>query len=236
MFPKQAGRRRGTWRVRFAFVSVIAVAIALSPGTAAQAAAFHGYSVGRENTGGSGFTGLQVTRTTTAVTGLPNDGCTGHYTGTPVYQTSWLIITADAQNWDEIGIGHQCNDTNRYQFWGYGENGSWFSLGTAATNNGVSHVYKISRSFTGSHYYDFWSIDGVTKASLLSIQRGVRVEAGLESYCQGCHTVYNNTSLKYQKNEGTFVSWAGRDSTSISGGMCGAWLSDTSWRSGEGGC
>lgn len=214
----------------------IATTMALAPGAAVQGAPFHAYSVGRENTGGSGFTGIQVTRTTTAVAGLPATGCSHPFTGSPVYQTSWLIITGDAQNWDEIGIGHQCSDNYIYYFWGYGENGGWFPLGTSFAANGASHVNEISRSFTGNYYEDFWKMDGVTKARMRSIQRGVRVEAGLESYCQGCSTVFNSSSLKYQKNEGSFVSWAGRDSTTISAGMCGSWNSDTSWRSGQGGC
>lgn len=233
---ERRGRRNVLGRAAMAVATCIATTIALFPGATVQGAGFHAYSVGRENTGGSGFTGIRVTRITTAVAGLPNTGCVNPFTGSPVYQTSWVIITGDAQNWDEIGIGHQCSDNKKYYFWGYGENGAWFPLGTANAINGASHVNEIGRAFNGSYYYDYWKFDDATKATLRSNSRAVRVEAGLESYCQGCSTVFNSTLLRYQKNEGAFVAWVDRDDKTISAGMCGSWLADTSWRSGQGGC
>ena len=195
---------------------------------------FHQYSVATENSD-TGYTGFQVTRITQAVTGQPQTGCSSPYSGDPVYQTSWLLITSDAQNWDEMGVAHQCNDTYRYYFWGYGENGAWHSLGTlSGALNGTNHTYQVSRSFTGTNYYDFWTLDGQNKASLLSLQRGAYVQAGLESYSSNATVSgYTNNTLKYQKNEGSFVNWAGRDANIVNPSMCGSWASDTSWNSGE---
>jgi hypothetical protein len=169
------------------------------------------------------------------VSGQESTGCSSPYAGNPVYETAWLLITSDAQNWDEMGVGHQCNDTYRYYYWGYGENGTWYSVGTSTgAVNGTNHTYQISRSFTGTHYYNFWTLDGQVKASVLSIQRGVYDEAGLESYSSPA-TVngYTSNTLKYQLNEGSFASWSGRDTNTVDSSMCGSWASDTSWNSGE---
>lgn len=59
-------------------------------------------------------------------------GCEAHYTGNPVYQTQWMLITSNAQNWIELGTGHQCSDTLGYWFWGYGYLGDWYPQGSLA--------------------------------------------------------------------------------------------------------
>jgi hypothetical protein len=232
--------RKSSIRRRFRTFAVAAALAAsasggVGNGGSAAAAGFTAYSYGQESSGGLGYTGIQVTRTTTAVTGLPNDGCNAKFAGTPVYQTSWVSINPGV-DWDETGIGHQCQDTVIYYFGGYGENGAWFPLWTANAVNGNQHVYQIDRTFNGSTYFDTWRFDGGVRATLGSNSRAAKVRAGLESYCAGCKTKFNSSSLKYQRFEGAFVNWAGMDLFSIDPGMCGSWVAATTWRSGEGGC
>jgi hypothetical protein len=210
-----------------------ATSVAIAPAPA-EAAFFHNYSVVYENTG-TGFTGVLDAHLTQAVTGQPATGCTAPFMGSPVYESSWHGITHDGLDFDEIGVGHQCNDTYRYTYWGYQEGGTWHVIGYATgAVNGSSHYYQISRSWTGTEYDDFWIEDSVTKAHLRSNQRGVFESVGLESYSSTAHVIgYSTNSLQYQKNEGSFAIWSGRDLKIVDPSMCGTWTADTSFRSGE---
>jgi hypothetical protein len=200
----------------------------------ASAAGFHGYSQAFERTGGSGFTGLRNYRKDQAVSGLPSSGCSTPFIA-PVYQTQWVILTADALNWMEIGTGHQCNDNYRYWFWGYGDNGAWFPVGTqAGIANGVFHTFEIQRAFDGTRWRFYFKVDGVTKGNVVGSDTGPEVRVGLESYFNNVTVAgYGNTQLKYQKNGGAFSSWAGRDALQVNAPLCGKWISDTSWWAGE---
>lgn len=217
----------------------VAASLFLFLGTtsAVDATTFHQYSVGVESTGASGFTGVQSTRLDSTITGIPNSGCTSAFSGDPVYQTSWVILTSDAQNWMELGTGHQCQGTYNYWFWGYGSSGAWHPLGTQlGITLGASHTFKIRRALasgTGEETY-FFDVDLANKGSKVSSSSGVKVEAGLESYWNPVNVIYTLTSLKSQKNDGSFVSWSGRDAMILGASMCGSWVSDTSWEAGEG--
>jgi hypothetical protein len=226
--PRAAAR----WLVTV--VVVIGMMSGLLSSTSASAAGFHQYSVAYETTG-TGFTGVQSTHLTRAVVGQETTGCASPYMGAPVYETTWLLITSDGANFDEFGVGHQCGDNYRYYYWGYGLNNVWYSLGIQqGAVNGSNHTYQISRSFNGTNYYDYWQLDGTTKASLQSFQRGAYVSAGLESYSSPATVAsYTSNTLKYQQFEGAFLSWAGRDTQGVGSSMCGSWASATSWTSGE---
>ena len=121
-----------------------------------------------------------------------------------------------------------------------GGDGVWYSLGTLATSDGTNHTYQISRKWTyypppkNSEYDDYWTLDGHLEVHLYSPQLGVYDEAGLESYSSPSLVIYYaNSSLQYQKYEGSFVNWSGRDLQTVGSSMCGKWLSDTSWESAE---
>jgi hypothetical protein len=96
--------------------AILTFVVLLPPPT--LAAGFHGYSVAREQTGGSGFTGIETSRYDKSVDNVPSGGCVYPYTGTPVYQTQWVILNSGASSWRELGTGHQCEDLMRYWFWG----------------------------------------------------------------------------------------------------------------------
>lgn len=221
-------------RVKAGLVAAL-VAYSMVLALSATGAAFHEYSIGYENTG-SGFTGIQVTRTDRAVTGQPSTGCSSPYTGSPVYQTQWV---GGGSNWRELGTGHQCNDTYRYWFWGYGYNGTWVSLGyqTGIVNNQI-HTFQISRAPVGADTRYLYRIDGVTKGSLTSSATFGEVLTGLESYAANANVVlYSHATLKYQKNDGSFLSWSGQDSSIVGTSMCGNWIGNTTWQAGQGtGC
>lgn len=224
-----------TRAVPIGIAAVFVLSLLMVAPNPAYAAAFHGYAVAKETTG-DGYTGVSDVRIDRAVSGQASDGCLGHFAGTPVYQTEWVIFTDLPQAWMELGTGHQCADTLRCWYWGYGEDGSWFPLGTYGNiTNGLSHTFKISRAFDGVRNRFYFQVDGSTKGNVSGSDTGSRVEAGLESY-SGSATVPGHaySSLKYQKNGGSFSSWAGRDSNSVTSGMCGHWASDTSWYAGEG--
>lgn len=179
------------------------VALLTASGTmpvAATHVAGHGYSVAEETTGG-GFTGVHVYRVDQTVQGQPFTGCSSPFQGKPVYQTQWVIITGDALNWRELGTGHQCNDSYRYWFWGYGSNGTWVPLGTqTGITNGQWHFFKIERVFEDTFNRYKFSVDGVVKGALTSNATGVRVEAGLESYADTATVAgHNYTTLHIRR-------------------------------------
>ena len=170
------------------------------------------------------------------VVGQPADGCSSPFTGTPVYQTQWVNITADGLNWREIGTGHQCNDTYRYWYWGYGSNGTWHWIGyQTGISNGQWHTFKIDRVFDDTFERYKFRIDGVIKGTLNSNATGEEVLAGLESYAVNATVAgHNYTTLQYQKLDGAFLNWAGKDKSVVNAPLCGSWVAAVSWRAGEG--
>lgn len=169
------------------------------------------------------------------MSGIPSTGCSSPYTGNPVHQTQWIIINSGS--WREIGTGHQCNDTYRYWFWGYGLNGTWVSLGyQTGITNGQVRTFEIRRSLLGHENRHVFLVGGAAKANLVSDATGIQVEAGLESYAANANVVYHSYgSLQYQKNNGAFAYWAGKDASSVGSSMCGSWGSSTQWNAGQGG-
>jgi len=180
------------------------------------------------------YTGVKAYRVDEAVSGQPSDGCSVPISGTPVYQPIW-VINYDT-SWKELGTGHQCNDTYRYWYWGYGTSSGTFTLlgYQHPISNGSSHTFEISRVYEGREMYE-WFVDGVEKKYLYSSWTGNEVEVGLESYASGANVVeYLNSSLKYQLNDGTFQNWAGQDGSRVDSNMCGNWSGATAWYSGQG--
>lgn len=222
-------RRLGTRHVPTVLTAIFVYVVLQPMLLSATHDGFHRYSQGDENSG-AGFTGLKSNRVDRSMTGLPSDGCSSPYSGHPVYQTQWVMDDA-GQTWREIGTGHQCNDTYRYWFWGYGLNGAWHSLGTqAGIMNGVIHTFQIYRTFIGSNTY-YFKIDSSVKGIVASDWTGGLVRVGLESYAAGANVpAHNATALQYQKNNGTFAFWSGRDAQLVNSGMCGAWgAGDAAW-------
>lgn len=200
-----------------------------------DAAGFHQYSKAKELTAPTNFTALKARRPDQAVSGVPTNGCINHFPvgGNPVYETQWLILGSTA-DWYEIGTAHQCNDTFRYWFWGYGLANAWYPLGTQdSITNGVSHWFTLTTvTHNGSQWMDY-TIDGVIKDEQPSPDTASAVWVGLESYAQGASTSYDITSLQYQRNQGAWTFWAGRDGSEIDNGMCGGWVTDSWWLAGE---
>jgi hypothetical protein len=214
------------------FAATAALAYSATIPSLSNAAATHRYSTATE-TSGSSFTGVATTRINQHVSGLPQTGCSAYYTGNPVYQTQWVILSDTADDWHEIGTGHQCGDANHYYFYGYGLNSVWHPI-NAIPNASFSgshtlRIYKASATRT-----EFW-IDGSVKASLTTSVTGPEVRAGLETYWDTATVPgYNISFLQYQKDSSAPASWSGRDSTLVNTGMCGLWNSDTSRRVGQG--
>jgi hypothetical protein len=207
------------------------VMVMLYAGTA-SAFAFHKYSQADDNGYVNHYTGLSVTRPDRGVT-QAETGCGSFYSGNPVYQTQWVLITSDAQNWIELGTGHQCADTKRYWFWGYGYLGDWYPQGEqGGQTNGQTHTFRIVRS-SGSIWT--WRVDGTSKGTMTWADQGARVRTGLESYGSAAVvSKYNQYDLEYTLDQGAWTSWSGFDNSSVGAPeMCGGWNTATSWRSSE---
>ncbi len=169
--------------------------------------------------------------------GQPSDGCAVPFTATtPVYQSQWINITSDGLNWREIGTGHQCDDTLRYWYWGYGANGTWVSPGwQTGITNGQWHFFKIDRVFEDTFNRSKFRVDGVIKGNMSSNATGQEVYAGLESYANGATVAgHNYTTLQYQKLNGAFFNWVGQDALTVNAPLCGFWVAAVSWKAGEG--
>lgn len=214
-------------------VGVVAIVLVATSTTSASAATFHGYSQADELSYVNHDTGLSVTRPDRGVTQADN-GCDSLFSGNAVYQTEWVLITSDAQNWIELGTGHQCSDTKRYWYWGYGYLGDWYPIGHEGNRtNGETHTFRVVRS-NGSTWT--WRVDGTAKDTLSWADQGARVRTGLESYApSGVVSQYDQYSLQYTNNQGAWTSWAGYDAKYVSPTptMCGGWNSASSWRSSE---
>ncbi|MFN8082307.1 MAG: hypothetical protein U0Q19_22330 [Kineosporiaceae bacterium] len=216
-------------RPRPLWIALLVAALSLVAPRPALAATFHEYSTVSESSAGSGYTGVSSARFDQHFTGIPSTGCSSRYSGSPVYQTQWVLLTSDAKNWRELGTGHQCNDTYRYWFWGYGSAGTWYPLGGVSNiTNGSTHTFTISRSFTGTSNTYIWTIDSTNRATMTSSASGPYVQAGLESYASAASGRYSLTTLRFQRNGGTMSAWAGRDGVTVNSTMCGRWVSDTS--------
>jgi hypothetical protein len=79
------------------------------------------------------------------------------------------------------------------------------------------------------------AIDGVLRHSFVWTATGIFVMAGLESYAANAGMTYVTVhDLGYTHNQGPWENWAGYDGTAVTGaGMCGRWISQTSWRHSE---
>jgi hypothetical protein len=196
---------------------------------------FDRHSHGIESSRGD-YRGVAVTRWDNTMRGIPNDGCTisRPFDGHPMYQTQWVIVGDD--DWIELGTGHQCNDTFRYWFWGYGFNGGWFPRGTRGIPGTQKHTFRTWRDGATAWRYE---IDVTRMATLEWNVQGVRVEAGLESYAQNGTTenqgqpgTQNYESLQHRSALGNWLSWAGRDGQVENAPLCGSWLNDITWRTG----
>ncbi|WP_300677720.1 hypothetical protein [Nocardioides sp.] len=206
-------------------------AAALVMATATSALAFHGYSNAIEDNHAGHYTGLQMNRVDRAITQGTN-GCSTFFSGYPTYQTQWLKVTSTT-NWMELGTGHQCGDTMRYWYWGYGFNGVWYPMGEAlGVTAGVSHEFRIARAGTDDWHF---RVDGALKASLAWAVSGAADIVGLESYGPGTTTAtYSSTSLKDTLDGGSWQYWGGKNGSRVdTPEMCGGWNSATSWRASE---
>lgn len=81
----------------------------------------HAHSVAAEVTSNRGGAS---TRWDNTMAGIPNNGCVNPITGSPMYQSMW--IRTGGPGWIELGTGHQCQDSFRYWYWGWGNSsGTW---------------------------------------------------------------------------------------------------------------
>lgn len=104
-------------RPRATLVATGALVLALSVCSPASAAGLHRYMRAVEST--TAYKALSVDHKDAVgqEVGVPHDGCTNFYSGSPIYQTQW-IQSLDAQTWLEIGTGHQCDNTKVYRYIG----------------------------------------------------------------------------------------------------------------------
>lgn len=220
------------WRKELPALSFVlgAVMVVLSV-TADASHSFHKYSVAYETSAGTAYTAVQVVRSDGSFSISSGSSCTTHFTTPVVYQTQWVVMTSDAQNWVEIGTGHQC-DGFRYWFWGTGQGGVWYPLGTADNVGTNTHTFTIRREAGKDWVY---RVDGVHKMTLVWQITGLFDSVGLESYdghaVAGSHTY---RQLSRQINEGAWELWAGFDNKRVDGPeMCGGWNSASEWRAAE---
>lgn len=198
-----------------------------TPATASDG--FHQYSVASERSLGSTYRGVRLFREDMKPGGVPADGCTQPFTGHPVYQTMWVIVSG---GWVEGGTGHQCESTYRYRFWGYGWDGKWHPQGTQNTSDAYVRrhhqlwrdgaglwSYKVDSTVLGNQFVS-WNIEGT-------------VEAGLESYVTGAAIgSHAYDTLQYYRG-GSWTSWAGFDAWSVDSQMCGRWWTASEWRAAQ---
>lgn len=201
-----------------------------SPGTTDSSGS---YSVAYNIANSGHITALGVDRLDRTVYYQEHTGCAGYFQGNPVYQSEWFEVTADNQNWLELGTGHQCSDTLRYWYWGYGYAGQYYPIGELSGRaNEESHSFQIEYN-VGTGLYQF-QIDsnqyGVKGTSVAD-----HVETGLESHSSTAALgSYPHYDLRYSYDDiFAWYNWSGRHNYYVPPPMCGLWGSDTSWLVGE---
>lgn len=193
---------------------------------------FHQYSTASEHSFGYTYRGVRLHREDMNPGGLPADGCSSPFSGHPVYQTQWVILNAAATSWIEGGTGHQCSANNRYRFWGYGYNGTWYPSGTQSitetyvrrlrslhSNASGQWSYVVGSTTLGSNFVT-WNVTGV-------------VRAGLESYATNAAVGGHAYDTLQHLRSTTWTNWAGFDGTSVHSQMCGRWWTATEWRAAQ---
>lgn len=218
-----------------AFVLVLALAIA-SGHEADADFGFHHYSVGREVASGTNvYTGSNQVRDDVSITYIPSTGCSGPYAGDPVYQSQWVV---NGSNWLEEGTGHQCNDTFRYWYWGFGFNGVWHSVGWTPMGTPPSthrfYQYRGANCLWSTNI-DYTQFDN----SLSWCITGTLVQTGTESYSVSAVVpIHQNNQLMVSVNFAPYSAWSGRDWQNVetSYGMCGGWINDYTRSTGENSC
>lgn len=206
------------------FTVTLAVILAVSTPQLAEAQSFHKYAIAKD---GSQFayTGVYSSRIDQAPTGGQNPGpCSAvPYQGTPLYYTQWVIIR-DGPNsvldFTELGLAHACVG-QKYWYWGYGWNGTWYPLGEDwAPPLGQTNYYDLHR--VAQVWY--WNINGLNRATMTWNAVGIRVEGGLESYNANATTNYiNHSQLQKTLSESPWYNFANATS-SVNSGLCGVWV------------
>lgn len=151
----------------------------------------------------------------------------GHSPSPTAYQTQWIIFNNDP-DWVEIGSGHFCDGTHE-NFYGYGINGTFFWMNHIAINPPLTaRPFMINQV---NCVYNFYINTALQSGSYADCRRGQRIETGLESYdAAGTFGWVWYTNLRLKANGGSWVSWTGRDYSSVSPAMGGNWQADNAWR------
>ena len=218
-------------RRKIARIVVLPLSILMMTATAGAAFAFHGYSVGHEETG-NGFTGVRSTRLDVDVRNQPHNGCTYYITGDAVYQSSWIALDNTGANFMEFGTGHQCEDSIRYAYSLWVKDNVYNFINFGAVGGSANpHTYELVRA---SGNYN-WERDGVNWGAVTSTDEGPYVQVGLESYANGAHIdCYGTHTLKFKKGTNSWNDWSGQDSRYVNPiEMNGHWVSDTHFQSAE---
>jgi len=75
------------------------------------------------------------------------------------------------------------------------------------------------------------------KKTLTSPRRYPIAQVGLESWSQVTKvSIFQTDHLKYQRFEGAFEPWAGKDDKEVNPSMCGSWNGATAWKAGQNDC
>lgn len=209
--------------------SILALSAALIGST--NVAAFHNYSVAADNLAGFPYAGTAQTRYDDSVGQIPGGGCSAPFSGTPVYQTEWVYISSDGANWEEIGTGHQCYDTYRYWYWGYGLAGVWYPWGAQVIGSSIG-LHRTSINRDGSCHYLYF-VDVTEVGYDTWCRNGVAVYAGIESYASTATWSGGTTALQFFVLGGSWYGWNGQKASAVDPQMCGHWAGQTAWVYGE---
>jgi len=215
---------------RLSVVLAIAGLLALLASPPAYAQQTTRYSIGKETSGDS-FTGAKVYRYDRWIR-----WCPAAEEGDQYGQNLWVY---KSDNWIELDTWHSCRTGWHRWVWGIGFNGSWSKMGEDQIGApGTTHTFSIHRSPGTYNYY--FQIDGYNKDVTYWPTSFEQVEAGIESLVDGAAIdKFSNDELRYMKSTspGNWYAWSGEDAYRRDAQMCGYWLDNDTWQSGQGdGC
>jgi len=193
-------------------VLVAFTAVVLS---AANALAFHNYSVGTDNswrTDNTYYSGVSVQRYDSTFTLSPAGSCstsTAPGSGPVLYQTMWLPMDPSAQTWLEMGTGHKtCANGTEFKWWYiWMSNPNGFSgyLWTKQIFGSALHRFFISNGTDG---YWRWVIDYELEYQYYWPNLGFYAQAGLESYDSTASAPsHDYNGMVIQHNWSAWTAW-----------------------------
>lgn len=186
---------------------------------------FHQYSY-IQDAGSFAYTGVHSVRPDVAVTKSNPGPCAAvPYVNNPMYFTQWVSFDDANDTGVELGTGHGCTG-QRYYFWGYTFQGTWFPQGedwsVPLNTDTWMDLHRSAEVW-------YWNINGANKYTRLWNAVGSRSLAGLESWDGHANSPWVTVhTINKTLSESAWIAFNGAGF--VDANMCGVRLAPDKWQ------